>query len=354
VRVDGAKSTLDRLTEKIRQAPVHASKVLGYRLQPLPRPLLARPGSELKLHLDYAIALRLTATDDFFFVQIGACDGRMDDPLYGWVNAYGLRGLLVEPQPRLYSELLETYRDAKGLEFRQVAVGEREEKRTLYTIAAGPGVPRWAAMLASFERDVLLSHREFLPEVDELLREEEVQSVALNDLLAEAPTDHIDLLQIDVEGYDSELIRILDLERFRPSIIHFEHEHLSRAQHEASVTRLIEHGYLVGLEEHDTLAYRPEEKPRASTSAAAVEGPGRRQRDSDQLTTEKAEPYQATIEELERRLAASVAWTEQMTAEAEAYRAKSLEEQKEFYESLLHDAVERAEAAEARLPEADQ
>lgn len=350
----GAKSILDRLSEKIRPAHARALKALGYRLEPLPRPLLARPEAELKLHLDYAIALRLTATDDFFFVQIGACDGRMDDPLYGWVNAYGLRGLLVEPQPGPYSQLLETYRDAKGLDFRQVAVGERQEKRTLYTVAAGPGVPRWAAMLASFEREVLLSHREFLPEILELLQEEEVQSVALNDLLAEASTEHIDLLQIDVEGYDSELIRILDLERFRPSIIRFEHRHLSRAQHEASLARLIEHGYLVGLEEHDTLAYRPEEEPRASTFGAAVEGPGRRQRDSDQLATEAAEPYKATIEELERRLAASVAWTEQMAAEAEAHRTKSLEEQKEFYESLLHDAVERAEEAEARLREVDQ
>jgi FkbM family methyltransferase len=354
VSVDGEKSTRDRLSEKVRQAPVRAFRAMGYRLEPLPRPLLARPGSELKLHLDYAVALRLTATDDFYFVQIGACDGRMDDPLYGWVNAYGLRGLLVEPQPGLYSQLLETYRDAKGLEFRQVAVGERQEKRTLYTVAAGPGVPRWAAMLASFERDVLLSHREFLPEIHELLQEEEVQSVTLNDLLAEAPTDHIDLLQIDVEGYDAELIRILDLERFRPSIVRFEHEHLSRTQHEESVARLVEHGYLVGLEEHDTLAYRPEEELRASTFGAAVEGPGRRQRDSDQLATEGAGPYEATIEELERRLAASVAWTEQMAAEAEAYRTKSLEEQKELYESLLHDAVERAEEAEARLPEVDQ
>jgi FkbM family methyltransferase len=354
VSADGEKSTRVRLGEKIRQPLVRAFEALGYRLEPLPRPLLARPESELKLHLDYAIALRLTATDDFFFVQIGACDGRMDDPLYGWVNAYGLRGLLVEPQPTLYAELLETYRDAKGLEFRQVAVGERDEKRTLYTIEAGPGVPRWAGMLASFERDVLLSHREFLPEVEELLREEEVQSVALNDLLAEAPAAHIDLLQIDVEGYDSELIRILDLERFRPSIVRFEHVHLSRAQHEASVARLVEHGYLVGLEEHDTLAYRPEEELRASTFDAAVEGPGRRMRDSDRLATERAEPYRATIEELERRLAASVAWTEQMAAEAEAYRTKSLEEQKELYESLLHDALERAKRAEARLPEVDQ
>ena len=324
-----------------------------YRLDALPKPLLDAPESELRLHLDYAIALRLTSTSDFFFVQIGACDGRMDDPLYGWITAYGFRGLLVEPQPRLYESLLDTYRNADGLEFRQVAIGEQEGRKTLYTIEPGPGVPRWAGMLASFERDVLLSHRKFLPEVEQLLREEEVQTVTLDDLLAEAATEHVDLLQIDVEGYDAELIRLLDLETFQPSIIRFEHVHLSRRDHEASVRKLIDHGYLVGLEEHDTLAYRPEHDLHTSPEGAAVEGPARMQREADRRATEGYEEHLATITELERRLSASVAWADQLGKDAAAFRDQSLEEQKTFYEGLLKEATERAEAAEARLPKED-
>lgn len=148
-----------------------------------------------------------------------------------------------------------------GLEFRQVAVGTRQETRTFYTVADEAGVPDWAGMLSSFERETLLSHRRFLPEIDSLLRSEDIECVALNDLLAEAKADHIDLLQIDVEGYDHELIRVLDLKRFGPSIVRFEHVHLTSDQHEASIGRLIAHGYRICLEEHDTLAYRPAEQP---------------------------------------------------------------------------------------------
>src|SRR4029077_7512096 len=147
------------------------------------------------------------------------------------------------------------------LQFRRIAVGVRNETRPFYTVADAPGVPRDAGMIASFDRETLLSHRRFVPDLDSHLRSEDIECVALNDLLAEVDADHIDLLQIDVEGYDHELIRVLDLERFAPSIVRFEHIHLTRDQHEASIERLIDHGYAVCLEEHATLACKADDLP---------------------------------------------------------------------------------------------
>jgi len=206
--------------------------------------------------LDFVLAQRVAHTRDFFFVQIGAFDGRRYDPLFAWVQAHHWRGLLVEPQPHFFSELVENYRGAHGLQFRRIAVGVRNEVRPFYTVADAPGVPRDAGMIASFDRETLLSHRRFVPDLDSHLRSEDIACVALNDLLAEVEANHIDLLQIDVEGYDHELIRVLDLKRFAPSIVRFEHLHLTREQHEASIDRLIAHGYEVHMEAHDTLAYR--------------------------------------------------------------------------------------------------
>jgi FkbM family methyltransferase len=299
---DAEAAESQRLTSRAAELGQRALASRGLRLERLPRPLLRHPERELRMHLDYAIAQRVGLSRDFFFVQIGAFDGRSADPLYGWVQAYRWRGLLVEPQSRYFAELVENYRGLDGLELRQVAVSDRRETRTLYTVADEPGVPHWAGLLASFDRETLLSHREFLPGLDELVRAEEVDCVPLNDLLAEAPTEHIDLLQIDVEGYDHELIRILDLERFSPSIVHFEHAHLTLAQHEASVERLIEHGYRVCLEEHDTLAYRPVEGSSALPEAA-VEGPARLQAEHDRQLATAHEIHVAHVSDLERQLA---------------------------------------------------
>jgi FkbM family methyltransferase len=306
-----------------------------------------RSAGELRMQLDYAVALRQTVTAGFFFVQIGACDGRMDDPIYGWVRAFGWRGVLVEPQGRFFGELVENYAGAEGLRFRQVAIDSVRRTRTLWTVADQPTVPHWAGLLASFERDVILSHREFLPEIDELLRGEEVECLPLNDLLGEAETDHIDLLQIDVEGFDHELIMALDFDRFRPSIIRFEHVHLSDEDHAACLERLLANDYLVALEERDTLAYRPEAP--APGDGLAVEGPTRIQAESDRRLEELNEAHAAHVSELERRLAAATAFTEEVEREAAAFRQRSLDKQAEYLNARIAEAIERAVRAEQRL-----
>jgi FkbM family methyltransferase len=233
----------------------------GWKAARSPRPLAERPEAELRIDLEYVLARRMLEEGDFYFVQIGAFDGRRYDPIHEWVRRFGWRGQLIEPQPRFFAELIENYKGAEGLEFRQIAIGTRKERRPFYWVEIRDGVTRDAGMIASFDRETLLKHRKFIPDLDSLIRSEVIECEPLNDVLAALPSDHIDLLQIDVEGYDHELIRALDLSRFAPSIIRFEHLHLSREQHDASVARLVKHGYQVALEDHDTLAFRQTELP---------------------------------------------------------------------------------------------
>lgn len=313
-----------------------------------PLPLLRQPDAELRMTLDYVLAVRAASTPDFFFVQIGAFDGRTADPLYGWVRAYEWRGLLVEPQPRAFAELTENYGAVNGLEFRQVAAGEHEEDRTLYTVADRPDVPHWAGLLASFDRDVLVSHRQYLPNIDALVEETTVRCIPLNQILGEAETDHVDLLQIDVEGYDHELIRLLDLGRFKPSIVRFEHVHLTWEGHEAAIAKLIDHGYKVCLEAEDTLAYKPSDVAPDSRTALA-EGPARLQAAHDASLTEAHEAHLLHVAELERRLLAAKEWAETVGREAELTRLRAVEEATGQLSSRLEHAEKRAEAAERQL-----
>jgi len=253
------------MSEGIRDRAVEFGKKAlagrGLRVQRLPGPLIERPEHQLRIDLDYVLARRMLERGDFYFVQVGAFDGRRYDPIYEWVRAFGWHGLLIEPQPKFFAELTKNYSGAEGLEFRQIAVGTTRERRPFYWVEIEEGVTRDAGMIASFDRDTLLKHREFIPGLDSLIRSEEIDCEPLNDVLAGVPGGCLDLLQIDVEGFDHELIRIVDLKRFAPSIVRFEHQHLTREQHDASVRRLIEHGYLVALEEHDTLAFRQTELP---------------------------------------------------------------------------------------------
>ena len=253
-RLSEARATaLGRLEAAIRRLLA----VRGLTLKRLPRALIHHPASELRIDLEYVVAHRMSRQRDFFFVQIGAFDGQAGDPIHDFVTTYGWRGILVEPQKRYFSRLMSTYAGQPNLTFRNVAIGERRETRALYKIKEDvPGLPAWAPQAASFDRATVLAHRKLIPRLDELIEIEEVQCITLDDLLGEAPVQHVDLLQIDVEGYDHEIIRMIDIARFAPSIIRFEHKHLRPADYDGSVRRLVDHGYLVAEEGPDVLAYR--------------------------------------------------------------------------------------------------
>ena len=63
------------------------------------------------------------------------------------------------------------------------------------------------------------------------------------------------LLEIGVEGYDLELLKLFDFGRIKPPIVRFEHRHLSPNERDEAVEFLADHGYRMMREEYDTTAY---------------------------------------------------------------------------------------------------
>lgn len=213
-----------------------------------PGPLLRNPDAQLTVTLDHLIATRLLEGSDLFFVQIGAFDGQTGDQIHDYVVRYGWRGILVEPHPRSFAELERTYHGHDGLVLRNVAVSDRAETRALYAIRDEPGLPEWVPQIATFDRRRL----EATPYAH-LIEEHDVACVPLRELLA--GVDHVDLLQVDVEGYDAEVIRMFEFDRYRPSIVRFENTTLTRADHDMAVERLVSYGYRLAVVGVDTIAW---------------------------------------------------------------------------------------------------
>jgi hypothetical protein len=137
---------------------------------------------------------------------------------------------------------------------RNVAIAEEPGLRPFYRIRDDvPDLPDWVPQLASFDLDTIMLHRWEVKGLEDLVISEDVECVTLEQLLD--GVGHIDLLQIDVEGYDAEIVRMFDFERRRPSIVRFEHVHLSSDVHDAAIERLLAYGYGVALETFDTIAY---------------------------------------------------------------------------------------------------
>lgn len=193
----------------------------------------------------------LQSDGEIFFVQFGAYDGESFDPIFAQVKASGARGLLVEPQKRAYQQLVRNYGDDGRFTFVNAAISATSGRQILYRVD-DEMVRRWPnfGACARFDRDSLAAfmkqHFKRMGIDDDPLSHieaEEVEVVTTNELLERHAIRDIDLLVIDTEGYDYEILKMMDFSRWRPTLVVFENRILSLDEQEDAGRLLASHGY---------------------------------------------------------------------------------------------------------------
>jgi FkbM family methyltransferase len=247
------------LTQGVKQGLRALARHWRVDLVRKPRALLDRLDCQLQLGVDYAVAHTLLGRERVNLVQVGANDGRTEDPLNAVLRSKHCRGLLLEPHPQYFRQLQETYRDQPQLTLVNAAIAATDGRATLYSIRDDAPGPDWVHGLSSFSREHLLKHDGFVPEIAKYVDEIEVEALTFDTLFQRHPIEPVDVLQIDTEGFDAEVLRLFNVARRRPAIINFEHRHLSEADWNTSVESLIALGYKIAIVNQDTLACRPPE-----------------------------------------------------------------------------------------------
>jgi FkbM family methyltransferase len=191
------------------------------------------------------------------FVQVGSNDGVVFDPLHSVVKAYGWSGVLLEPIPDLFAKLVANYAGYPGLEFENAAIGTSDGTVRLFTVEARPGDPYWVNQLASFDRRVVVSHTDKIADLEERVVEVEVQALTFPSLVEKHQLTSIDLVQMDVEGFDHEVIKQIDFDApWAPDYLIFERQHMDGPTFKATRRRLRSAGYRCVNIWPDELAYR--------------------------------------------------------------------------------------------------
>jgi FkbM family methyltransferase len=217
----------------------------GYRIEGIryvPRQLLVRDNLRA-LEFDDVVCRRIfDVHHEFTFIQVGAFDGVVQDPLQKYIERENWRGVLVEPQARAAAKLRKLYHNNDRIKVLQVAVDATSGKRTLFTINS-EAAPAWAGALASFHREVILKHSHQISQVEAMIEEEIVDCVTFDSVLDSFRMGKLDLLQIDTEGADGFILSLFPFHRLRPAIVHFEISHLNMKQREECLGRLVGFGY---------------------------------------------------------------------------------------------------------------
>jgi FkbM family methyltransferase len=181
---------------------------------------------------------------DVFFLQIGAHDGKTDDHVHFFVRNHGWKGILVEPVGELFRRLLQNYEGITGLVFENAALAEEDGSRPFYRVRKSTD-PDWCSQLGSFRRDVVLSHKYVIPGIEHHVVEERVRCISLQSLMTRHRVSRLDVVVIDTEGYDLQILRQIDLARYRPQLVIYEQKHLSPTEKREAIQLLKRHGYRV-------------------------------------------------------------------------------------------------------------
>ena len=165
-----------------------------------------------------------------FFVQIGANDGVSEDPIHRFLMQRAWDGIMVEPIPYLFEVLKANRRTARGkLVFENVAIAEViGEKPFYYIVDEKEVLPKWATGINSFNKEHLLWQKKNFPDIESFIAETQVECIPLEALFERNSVVHIDLLLIDVEGYDFEVLKQLPTQSIRPTVVIYEQQCLGK------------------------------------------------------------------------------------------------------------------------------
>jgi FkbM family methyltransferase len=207
--------------------------------------------------------------EEVFCLQVGANDGKSNDPVHEYFSDYGWSGILVEPQTDVFEQgLTKTYATNKKVILENVALGKTEGNLPFFRVAISKA--RWATGLSSFDRKSLEGHIEngyilrkaqdegvAIPEnKDALIETVLVPTMTVEGLLKKHNVSKINVLCIDTEGYDFEVIKLVDLKKVTPEVIFFESKNLSNGDFVAAKELLVGLEYRLFWERGDTLAVK--------------------------------------------------------------------------------------------------
>jgi len=193
-------------------------------------------------------------TQGFKFIQIGGNDGVSFDTLYPKVTAREASGLILEPSPRYFDQLKSNYKNFKSIKLLPYAIFEKRGFLELFELneMGLKNHPAWAAGIGSVDMHHLTSLNVKLEEIAKI----KVEGITFDDLLDSYPNFlNVDYLQIDTEGYDFQILKSIDFQKFSAKMIKFEFKNLPIHEQNKAIS-IFRDNYFLYKDELDLVCIR--------------------------------------------------------------------------------------------------
>ena len=197
-------------------------------------------------------------------IQIGTCDGKINDPIYKLIkDKIKIEKLiLIEPQEKLNDTIKKNYSFMNNFFIENVAIGYpgefnlyklKEKYYDYYTQTYLKNHSKDRVLSGFVSSDINHVKKHLLGKLkkdinlDEAIMNFKVQFIKLSDLIIKHSFEKYDVLQIDAEGKDDEVLQNCDIQNFKPQIINFEYIHLDKQRRINIFNFLSKNGYTLHI-----------------------------------------------------------------------------------------------------------
>lgn len=188
----------------------------------------------------------------FNFIQVGANDGISFDFLYGFIIQRSSEGIVIEPVKEYFEELKENYKEYPKIIKINKAVHYSQKSVVINRISplAIKKYPDWVKGIASLDAE---HHKKTGIDSNDIIEEEVQADTLMNIINSNSINKKLDYFQIDTEGFDFEVIKMIDFNTVRPSIIKYESVNLNNEDKKSLVFLLKKQKYFIFNEAGDTI-----------------------------------------------------------------------------------------------------
>ncbi len=181
------------------------------------------------------------------FIEAGANDGLNQSNTLFLARKYGWKGILIEPVPRLHSRCVKNRKESVCVNAALVSPDESGKTIDLIDVDLMTQVKSSKGFAAN---EASLTVAESVQGIKR--REVSVIGRTLSEIIEESPYERIDLLSLDIEGFELEALQGITKESHFPNLILIETSNLkfvleTLGNRYENVIKLSEHDYLLRL-----------------------------------------------------------------------------------------------------------
>lgn len=200
-------------------------------------------------------------------VQIGGCDGILDDPLYKYVCEYKPILHVAEPIKKYYDELVINYNEIKSVKTYNCAITDKNGTITINYIDCAKSKWNWLKGCSSMytTKNVLSGYmgkslnEKIDDELANYIKNNTHQHTAicynLENFLSLANIQSYDVIVTDTEGNDFNIFKQINFNNCRPKIYYSEFYSFTSNEKIEMISKLNELNYICITDGYNILAY---------------------------------------------------------------------------------------------------